>query len=125
MAPVFDRYGVRVVAISSDSPAAARLHRGRDDLARVELVADPQLEAIGAIGAIHRRGLPFRTASVFGVPLGYPQRPRKMAIPTSILVDEDGIVRWIDQADDYRMRGDRARVEAALAAAFGDAAQGG
>jgi hypothetical protein len=41
-----------------------------------------------------------------------------MAIPTTLLVDEDGIVRWIDQADDYRIRSDTARVLTAAAEAF-------
>jgi hypothetical protein len=43
-----------------------------------------------------------------------------MAIPTTLILDEDGIVRWIDQAEDYRLRGDRTRTEGALREAFGE-----
>ena len=27
-----------------------------------------------------------------------------MAIPTTLLIDEHGTIRWIDQAEDYRLR---------------------
>lgn len=47
-------------------------------------------------------------------PTGY----KTMAIPTTLLVDEQGVVRWIDQADAYRLCGDERRVSQALAEAF-------
>lgn len=37
-----------------------------------------------------------------------------LPIPTTILVDADGIVRWIDQAEDYMRRSDPERVLAAI-----------
>jgi len=43
---------------------------------------------------------------------------RPLVIPTAILVDADGIVRWIDQTDDYRIRSDADRVLAAVKAAL-------
>lgn len=43
---------------------------------------------------------------------------RPLAIPTAILVDAEGIVRWVDQADDYRIRSDADRVLAAVKAAL-------
>lgn len=45
-----------------------------------------------------------------------------MAIPTTLILDEEGIVRWINQADDYRIRGDRERTEQALIDVFGQLA---
>jgi hypothetical protein len=39
-----------------------------------------------------------------------------LAIPTTILVDRSGTVRWIDQADDYQKRSHPERVLAALRA---------
>jgi len=44
---------------------------------------------------------------------------RPLAIPTALLVDERGIVRWIDQTDDYRIRSDANRVLAAIAETLG------
>jgi hypothetical protein len=41
-----------------------------------------------------------------------------MAIPTSLLVDENGVIRWIDQTDDYRLRSSNERVLQAVSEAF-------
>ena len=43
-----------------------------------------------------------------------------MAIPTTLLIDEKGIIRWIDQADDYRLRSDNERVMTAVREVFGE-----
>ncbi len=43
-------------------------------------------------------------------PPGIPGLP----IPTTILTDAKGIVRWIDQSDDYMVRSEPSRVLAAL-----------
>ena len=42
-----------------------------------------------------------------------------LAIPTTILVDAAGIVRWIDQSTDYQVRSDPDRVRAAIRASLG------
>ncbi len=42
-----------------------------------------------------------------------------LPIPTTILADREGIVRWIDQADDYRVRTQPDRVIRALREALG------
>jgi len=42
-----------------------------------------------------------------------------MAIPTTLLVDEQGVIRWIDQTDDYRLRSSNERVLKAIGEAFG------
>lgn len=42
-----------------------------------------------------------------------------MTIPTSLLVDEDGVIMWIDQTDDYRLRSSNERVLKAVTEAFG------
>ena len=43
-------------------------------------------------------------------PLGVGGLP----IPTTFLVDADGIVRWIDQTDDYMLRSQPDRVSQAI-----------
>src|SRR6185369_16584956 len=43
-----------------------------------------------------------------------------LPIPTTILVDAGGIVRWIDQASDYMHRSDPERVLSAIRATLGD-----
>jgi peroxiredoxin len=109
--------GIEIVAISSDSVEQAARHRARDGLG-FTLLADPGLEAITAYG-LENRTLAFATATLLTIPLGIPTGYRSMAVPTSLLIDEEGVVRWIDQADDYRMRGDEGRITEAIASAFG------
>ena len=114
MRPIFEAHGVEVVAISKDDVEDARRHRNRDDLS-FSLLSDPDLKVHRAYGLVHQKGLEYITFYVFGVPLGWPTGFQSMAIPTTLLVDEEGIVRWIDQTDDYRLRGDARRIETALA----------
>jgi hypothetical protein len=42
-----------------------------------------------------------------------------MAIPTTLLIDEEGIVRWIDQTDDYRLRSHNERILEVVESTFG------
>ncbi len=120
MSPLLEQYGVKVVALSKDTPEIARAHRERDGLTYT-LLTDPDLAAIKRFGLLHEAGLEFFTFWVGPIPLGWPTGFKQMAIPTTLLVDEEGVVRWIDQADDYRVRGDASRTEAALKATFGEA----
>jgi hypothetical protein len=112
------RWDVRVVALSKDTPAQVKAHQARDGL-ELELLSDAKLDVIRALGLLHRGGLEFATWTVAGIPLGVPSGFKDMAIPTSVLLDEEGVVLWIDQADDYRQRGDEARVAGALTNHFG------
>ena len=120
MAPTLRAHGVRTIALSRDDISqAGRMHR-EEGLESVTLLADPELEVIAAFGLVHHKALVVGSPilRVFGLPLGIPKGFEAMAIPTTLLVDEAGVVRWIDQADDYRIRSDSARVEAALRDAF-------
>jgi peroxiredoxin len=85
------------------------------------LLADPQLEVIRQYGVEHHKAFGFTTGSfsVFGIPLALTPSFKTMAIPTSLLVDEHGVIRWIDQADDYRLRSDNSRITEAVKHAFG------
>lgn len=121
MSPLLERYGVRVIALSKDDQAMARAHRARDGL-RFDLLSDPNLAIIRRFGLLHAGAVVFKTWFLVGrFPLGYPTGFKQMAIPTTLILDEQGVVRWIDQADDYRLRGDQARTEQALAEVFGPA----
>jgi peroxiredoxin len=120
MRPELERRGFEIVALSKDDVASASRHRQRDQLG-FTLLADPGLDVIRAYGLVHHKAVEFSKLPVtfFGIPLGMYTGRRTMAIPTTLLVDEDGIVRWIDQADDYRLRGDAQRILDAIDAAFG------
>ncbi|MFT4627174.1 MAG: hypothetical protein ACI8PZ_005855 [Myxococcota bacterium] len=125
MTPLLDEYGITVVALSKDTPAQAAAHRVRDGL-RFTLLSDPDLSVIRSFGPLHEGGLEFKTFLIGGMrfPLGWPVGFKQMAIPTTLLLDEDHVVRWIDQAEDYRIRGDERRTLQALRAAFSKPGEG-
>lgn len=118
MQPLLRAYGIETVALSKDTVAQASKHKARDGLSFV-LLADPKLAVIGKYGVVHQKGFEFLTIRLFGVPYGIPKRFDRMAIPATLLIDEAGLIRWIDQATDYRLRGDEARIRAALVQIWG------
>ncbi len=119
MSPLLAQYGVTVIALSKDTPEVARAHRQRDGL-ELTLLSDPELEIITRFGLLHEAGLEAKTflSGSINFPLGWPTGFKRMAIPTTLLLDEDHVVRWIDQADDYRVRGDEGRTRAQLERLF-------
>ncbi len=121
MAPLLEDYGVSVVALSRDTPQQAAAQRVRDGLS-FPLLSDPELQLVEGLGLLHEGAIVFRTILVGSVrfPLGFPVGFQRMAIPTTLLLDEDHVVRWVDQADDYRIRGDESRTREALRQTFGD-----
>jgi peroxiredoxin len=97
---------VQVVTVCTDTPAQIRKGMSKHG-ARAVMLADPQL-------AVTRQyGLENTAPRV--KPPGVPGLP----IPTTILADAEGIVRWIDQAEDYQVRSQPARVLGAIRAALG------
>ena len=83
--------GAKLVAISPDRRDEL-LEFGRQTGFKMALLADPENRVINQynlqnLNFTPRRG-PFR----------------ELVIPTTILVDDRGIVRWLDQASDFRIR---------------------
>jgi peroxiredoxin len=116
-----EKQGISVVALSKDDVSAAAVHKKRDGLT-VQLLADPALEVIRQYGLEHHKAVNFNTGSFtfLGIPLALVMTFKSMAIPTTMLVDEEGIIRWIDQSEDYRVRGDDVRIREAVASVFAD-----
>jgi peroxiredoxin len=98
-----DRAGIEIVTISSDTPEEIRVGRIKHGL-RATMLSDPHLEITRRFNLINPENL---------TPKGL-RAP--MPIPTTFLVDGEGIVRWIDQADDYMVRSAPERVLAAIRA---------
>ena len=96
------------------------IHKNQDKLT-FELLSDPGLEVIRQYGVEHHHALGFTTGELmlFGVPLAFNPSFKTMAIPTTLLIDENGVIQWIDQADDYRIRSNMDRVLQAVKSAFG------
>lgn len=114
-----EAHGVKVFALSKDNVDDAHRHQQRDALS-LSLLSDAKSEVIRQYGVEHHKAVEFSTGTftVLGVPLALMPSLKTMAIPTSILVDENGVIQWIDQADDYRLRSNDARVLAAVREAF-------
>ncbi len=111
-------HGVVVRGLSQDSPDLVIYLRAREGL-RMPIYADPELEAIGALGLVMEGGQAYKTLTVAGIPIGLPWgRRRRLPVPTTLLLDEHGVVQWLDVARDYRLRGDDARILAAVRRAF-------
>ncbi len=101
--PELDSFGVELVAISADTPEQIRKGRAKHGSQAV-MLADPDLEVTTRYNLRNDRNLA-------------PPRPgmiRPLPIPTTVLVDAEGIVRWIDQAEDYQIRSHPERVLGAI-----------
>jgi peroxiredoxin len=114
-----DEFGVGLMALSKDTVDEAATHKSRDGLS-LTLLSDPNLEVIRQYGVEHHKALGFKTGTftLFGIPLAFTPSFKTMAIPTTLLVDENGVIQWIDQTDDYRLRSSEERVLQAVSGAF-------
>ncbi|MBT3134392.1 redoxin domain-containing protein [Alteromonas sp. ALT199] len=116
MKPVFDEYNVNIIAISNDDIQSAKKHQERDHLSHT-LLSDPELTVIRQFGVEHHKALGGESASsktFFGLPFPMMMKYKPMAIPTTLLIDEEGIIRWIDQAEDVRLRANEFKLKEAL-----------
>lgn len=112
-------HSFKLVALSKDTVEEAAAHKARDGLS-MSLLSDPKLDVIKQYGVEHHKAIEVSTGRVnlFGLHLALVPSIKTMAVPTTLLIDEQGIVRWIDQADDYRLRSDNGRVLEAVKANF-------
>ena len=69
------------------------------------MLADPKLDVTDRFGYRNRNFNNFKVPGRAGLP-----------VPTSLLVDANGTVVWMDQSDNYTRRSDPDTVAAALAA---------
>ncbi len=99
--PELDARGVKIITVCADTPEKIREGRGKHGLQAV-MLADPELVLTDRLG--------LRNRGVHTGPPGLPGLP----VPTTILVDAEGIVRWIDQAENYQRRSDPEVVREAL-----------
>ena len=120
MQPELAKYGISVVVLSKDNVEEAAVHKQRDNLT-FTVLSDAKLKTIRQYGIEHHKMLNFKTGTfmIYGIPLALAPSFKTMAIPTTLLVDEHGIIQWIDQADDYRIRSNNDRVLNAVGSVFG------
>ncbi|MBW2231751.1 MAG: redoxin domain-containing protein [Deltaproteobacteria bacterium] len=94
--PELDARGIGIVTISGDTPTQIAKGRSKHG-ARATMLSDPDLEVAARYNLINDRNLK-------------PGGLGPLHIPTTFLVDAQGIVRWIDQAEDYQIRSHPDRV---------------
>ena len=98
--PELHGLGVAFVALSPDTVPETRLGRELHGWT-FPVLSDHDLAVTEALGLRSNKTLAIGPGRSIA---------RVLAVPTTILVDRDGVVRWIDQATDYRVRSDPSRV---------------
>ena len=92
---------MKVVAVCTDTPEQIAQARGKHGLSGTFL-ADPQLELTDLFG-LRNLNVAARPPGVLGLP-----------VPTTLMIDAQGSVRWKDQSSDYMQRSDPNTVRSAL-----------
>jgi peroxiredoxin len=109
---ILDR-GVRLVAVSVDAPETSEALRQRLDF-DIDFVSDTRGTLFDVLNVRDRGGAPPQV--ITGAP---PGASRDIFLPTTFLVDGEGVIRWVHRPRSYRVRASVADVLAAI-----DAAQG-
>jgi peroxiredoxin len=82
--------GIQIVTVCTDKPAALKAGHRKHTLGAV-MISDPDLAVTDRYGLRNQK-----------VQSGPPGRPQP--VPTSILADANGVIRWIDQSETYQRR---------------------
>jgi peroxiredoxin len=104
--PELERRGVAIVTICADTPEQVARGRRKHGLEAV-MLSDADLAVTDRFNLRHERGFAPKPGVIVSLP-----------IPTTILVDASGVVRWIDQSADYQVRSHPDRVRAAVEASI-------
>jgi peroxiredoxin len=101
--PEFDQRNVQVLTVSTDHPEEIREGRGAHGLQAV-MISDPDLVVTDAFG--------LRNLGAHSAPPS--DDTEALPVPTSLLVDAEGKILWMDQAENYQRRSGPDVVLAAL-----------
>jgi peroxiredoxin len=99
--PEFDQREIQIVTLCPDTPAKIRAAHGKHGL-KGTMLSDRDLAVTDLYG--------LRNQTTHTGPPGIPGLP----VPTTILADDKGVVRWIDQSENYQRRSDPDYVLGAL-----------
>jgi peroxiredoxin len=90
----FEARGLKVVTISTDYPEEIRKRRGAHRL-QATMLSDRNLGVTDAFG--------LRNEGIHSGPVGEGEA-EALPVPTTLLVDKNGVVLWMDQAENYQRR---------------------
>jgi peroxiredoxin len=99
--PELDARGIQLVTLCSDTTEEIRTGRAKHG-AKALMLSDPDLAVTKLFNLVN------------GNLNITPKGTGPMPIPTTILVDAESRVRWIDQSKDYQVRSSKPRVLAAI-----------
>jgi peroxiredoxin len=102
--------GVEVVAVSVDPPEVSERLRRRLGL-EIRFLSDPDGTLMDPLHIRHRGGRPGFLPPAEGAARA------DIFLPTTFLLDGDGVIRWIYRPDTYRVRASPREVLAAIDAA--------
>lgn len=103
----FDRRGVQVVTVSTDTPEEISEERHLHGL-QARMLSDQQLIVTDKFG--------LRNTAVHSAPPG--DDTVALPVPTTLLIDTNGKVLWMDISEDYQRRSDPSVVLAAMRQVF-------
>jgi peroxiredoxin len=103
----FDRRGVQVVTVSTDSPETIADERHLHGL-NARMLSDVDLSVTDAFG--------LRNTGVHSAPPSHESVA--LPVPATLLVDAEGRVLWLDLSENYQQRSDPAVVLAAMETHF-------
>ena len=90
--PELDARGVQIITLCTDTPEKIKEGHAKHGL-QATMLADPDLAVTDRYGLRNQK-----------IQTGPPGRPQP--VPTSILADADGVIRWMDQSENYQRRSD-------------------
>jgi len=99
--PELDAREIQIVTVCTDTPAKIRAGHPKHGL-KAAMLSDPKLDVTNLYG--------LKNQGIHSGPPGMPGLP----VPTTILADASGVVRWMDQSENYQRRSDPKIVLSAL-----------
>jgi peroxiredoxin len=99
--PELDARGIQIVTVCTDTPAKVKAGHAKHGL-RATMLSDRNLAVTDLYG--------LKNQAVNTGPPSVPGQP----VPTTILADADGVIRWIDQSENYQRRSEPGYVLGAI-----------
>ncbi len=102
MRPELDQKNIQLITICPESPQEIARQRKKHG-SKAVMLSDHNLKITEQYNLLKQRNFAPKPGLLVPLP-----------VPTTFLVDDQGIVKWIDQADDYMIRSHPDRVRDAI-----------
>lgn len=112
LVPALAERGVPLIAVSPQRPDGSLTVQQTHDLT-FDVVSDPGNQVAGALGILTAPTddvVAAQAALGVDVAASNADRTRALPMPTTLIVDESGVIRWIDVHSDYSTRTEPAEI---------------